>query len=251
MLRGLQWLSLIACCLLGTVIACVLMVQIWDKVSVVPVVQAQDALMGGSKFVEIERDCPRDSARVVKVTVGKQVITPGFFNRLKGPSGVPFQAGDDWLKKLTFTIRNRSSENFVELDMHICFPDTETTGHEICQPIDLGRMPDNAAYTVEGNKFDQGSARPLDFRPGQEMKISFAPYADEIRRRIEERQPFSTISRCFINLDGGFFEDGMRWELADYLVPDPSRHGSFKPVDDSEIPVKDKRGAYAPNEAHD
>lgn len=251
MLKGLQWLSLAACCLLGTVIACVLMVQNWNRVNVVPVVKAQDAPASGSKFVEIEPDIPREAARVVKVTVGKQVVTPGFYNRRKGPSGTPFQAGDDWLRRLTFTIKNRSSKKFVELDMRICFPDTETTGHPICQPIELGRMPENAASAVGGNKLDQRRTRPLDFRPGQEMQISFAPYADEIRRRIEERQPFSTISRCFINLAVGYFEDGMQWLLSQYSVPDPSRSGSFTPVDDSEIPVKDKRMAYAPNEAHD
>ena len=244
MQKGLQWLSLVACFLLGTVIACVLFVRNWDKVSVVPVVRAQEALTGGSKFVEIEPDIPREAARVVKVTIGKQVITPGFFNRLKGPSGVPFQAGDDWLKGLTFTIKNRSSKKFVELDMRICFPDTEATGHEICQPIELGRIP-------EIDKLGEGSARPLDFRPGQEMQISFAPYAAEIRKRIEERQPFSTISRCFINVAVGYLEDGMQWLLSDYSLPDPSHPGSFKPVDDSEVPVKDKRMTYAPNEAHD
>ncbi len=251
MQKGLQWLSLAACCLLGTVITCVLFVRNSGKVSVVPVVQAQEALMGGSKFVEIEPDVPREAARVVKVTVGDQVITPGFFNPRKGPSGVPFQAGDDWLKKLTFTIRNRSSKKFVELDMRICFPDTQRTGHQICQPIELGRMPENVAYTDQGNRFDQWSKQPLDFRPGQEVKISFAPYADEIRRRIEERQPFSTVSRCFINVAVGYFEDGMQWLLSEYSVPDPSHPGSFKPVDESGVPVKDKRMTYAPNEAHD
>jgi hypothetical protein len=209
------------------------MVQNWNKVSVVPVVNAQDAPVAGSKYVEIEPDWAGDSARVVRVTVAKQVVTPGHFNPHKGPSGVPFQAGDDWLKQLTFTIKNRSSKKFVYLYMHICFPDTEATGHQICQPIELGRVPEIAEPS-------HGSAVPLDFRPGQQMQISFAPYADDIRKRIEERQPFSTISRCFINMHTGYFEDGMQWLLGLYSVPDPSHPGSFKPVDGSEIPVREK-----------
>jgi len=112
-------------------------------------------------------------------------------------------------------------------------------------------MPEVDAYTVEGNKIDQGSKQPLDFRPGQEMKISLAPYVDELRRKIEERQPFSTISRCFINVNRGYFADGMAWSLADYKIPDPNRRGWYKPVDDSEIPVKDKRALFAPNEVPD
>jgi hypothetical protein len=217
------------------------MVQNWNKVSVLPVVKAQDTPPAGAKYVEIEPDSSRYAAKVVKVMVGKQVVTPGPFNRLRGPSGVPFQAGDDWLKNLTFTIKNTSSKKFVELYTHVCFPETEIGADWICQGIELGRIPDIDAYTDKGDRFDQGSARPLDFRLGQEMQITFAPYASEIRRRIEERQPFSTISRCFINVHTGYFEDGMQWLLYNYSVPDPSHHGKFIPADESQIPAKDKR----------
>jgi len=244
MQKGLQWASLFACCLLGTVIAGVLVVQNSSRATVIPVVRAQDAPPAGVKYIEVEPDCPRYAAKVVKVMVGNQVVTPGDFDPYKGPSGVPFQAGDDWLKNLTFTIKNRSSKKFVELDMRICFPDTKTAGYQACQAIEVGRIP-------EIDKLGQGSGRPLDFRPGQEIQISFAPYADEIRRRVEERQPFSTISRCFINLAVGYFEDGMQWMLYNYSVPDPSHPGSFKPVDESEVPVQDKRMTYGPNESHD
>ena len=257
--KGLQWVSLIACCLLGTVIACVLVVQNWSKVTVVPTVKAQDTPPAGAKYVEVDQDSPRYAAKVVKVMVGNQVVTPGEFRPHKGPSGVPFQAGDDWLKELTFTIKNRSSKTFVFLTFGVSFPDTDRpcsdsiTGE--CNAggvgVELGRIPENAAYTREGKKVNQGSKQPIDFRPGQEMEISLAPYADEIRRKIEKQQPFSTIRRCFINVNLGWFEDGMMWSLVDYFVPDPSHYPWYRPVDDSQIPIKDKRAVYGPGEAHD
>src|SRR5208337_268415 len=243
--KGLQWLSLVACFLLGTVIACVLMVQNWHKVSVIPVVKAQDAPVAGKKYVDVEPDSPRFAARVVKVTVGSQVVTPGYFRYHKGPSGAPFQAGDDWLKEMTFTIKNRSSKTFVFISFDIVLSEALASARTIGKVVELGRVPEVDAYTVEGNKIDQGSQQPLDFRPGQEMEISVAPYADELRGKIEEIQPFSTANRCFINVAVGYFEDGMQWMLMDYSVPDPSHPGSFKPVDDSEIPVRDKRATYA------
>jgi hypothetical protein len=233
-------------------------VQNWNKASVVRVVQAQDAPAPGTKYVDVELDSPRYAAKVVKVTVGNKVVIPGEFRPHMGPSGVPFQAGDDWLKELRFTIKNRSSKTFVWLSFAVSFPDTHRycaesiTGEcETGMVVELGRIPDVDAYTDQGNRVDQGSKQPIDFRPGQEMEISLAPYADELRRKVEERQPFSTISRCFINLANGYFEDGMYWGLADYRVPDPSHRGRLKPLDDPEIPVKDKRAVYAPGEAHD
>jgi len=259
MLKRLQWITSAACVLLGTVLACVLMVQSWNKVSVVPVVKAQDAPEAGKKYVDIEQDSPRFAAKVVKVTVGSQVVVPGGFRPHKGPFGVPFEAGDDWLKEMTFTIKNESSKTLVFLSFSFAFPDTlapcseSITGECMYggMGIELGRIPENAAFTPEGNKLDQGSKQPIDFRPGQEMVISLAPYADELRRGIEEGQPFSTIRRCFINVDRGYFEDGMMWVLGEYHVPDPSRYPWHKPADVSQIPVNDKQARYCTGAAHD
>ena len=250
MLKGLQWLSLVACYALGTIIACVVLVQNWDNMNLVPLARAQDISVNKPKFVEIQPDIPCEAARVVKVTVGTQDVTPGFRRPHHGPSGPPFQAGDDWLKDMTFTIRNRSTRTLVELAWAASFPETEATGYVITQHFDLGRVPENAAYTREGNKLIQGSRQSLDLHPGQEIMISLMPYADDIRKLLEQRQPFSTIHTCFISVHAGYFADGMQWVLADYNVPDPSHPGFFKPADVSQLPVKDTRGAYAPNETH-
>ena len=247
MLKALLRQSLAACCLLGVAVACMLTVESWNKVSLVPIVRAQDASVGELKYVDIEPNWPPEAARVVKVTVGKRVVTPGFFNRKLPPSGVPFQAGDEWLKELTFTIKNRSSKTLVTLYMDVAFPETiEQFGYEVGQPIKFGRRPE-----LDGWPRDEDSNQPLDFRPGQEIVISFAPYADQIRKQIEERQPFSTITRCFINVHTGYFADGMVWILSHYDVPDPGHPGKWKSVDVSEYPVEDKRITYAPNESHD
>jgi hypothetical protein len=194
--------------------------------------------MAGSKFIEVEPENAHQAARVVKVTVGKQVITPGFHNRLKGPSGVPFQAGDDWLKGLVFAVKNRTSKKIVQLYMDVCFPDLQRTETDSwhCQSIYLGRIPENAAYGPDGQKFDQGAKQPLDFGPGQEMTFSFASYADDVRKRIEKRQPFSTVSRCFINVHTAYLEDGTQWVLSHFQVQDPGHPGSLIPLDPSFFP---------------
>jgi hypothetical protein len=190
MQKGLQALSVFACCVLATAIAGVLIARSWDGLSVLPVVQAQDDLTAGSKFIEVEPENAYQAARVIKVTVGKQVVTPGFYNRRQGPSGVPFRAGDDWLKGLSFTVKNRTTKKIVKLFMNVSFPETDKPeyGFSVNQNIYLGRIPENVAYGPDGQKFDQGAKQPLAFGPGQEMTFSFVDYADDVRKRIEEHR---------------------------------------------------------------
>jgi hypothetical protein len=213
-------------------------------------VQAQDSPLNQSKFVEIEPDIPLEAVRVIKITVGGQVVTPGFFNPHKDPSGPPFQAGDDWLKEMKFTIKNGSLKTLVQLTWSVYFPETAAAGYPFGQNVELGRYPENV-FAALGGRGDQGSKVPLDFRPGQEMVISLAPYAKDLRRRIEQRQPFSTIHTCYINVASGFFPDGMHWLLSKYEVLDPSHPRSFKDVDRSQFPVKDTAWVSAPNEPQD
>src|SRR5208282_1955358 len=122
----------------------------------------------------------------------------------------------------------------VELSWAVTFPETDALGHGVGQIVELGRNPENLPYLTGGNKLEQRLRHPLNFQPGQEMKISLAPYADQLRTRIEQHQPFSTIHTCFINVYAGYFEDGMQWLLGEYNVPDPGHPGHFKPVDPSE-----------------
>lgn len=190
--------------------------------------------MAGPKYIEIEPENPYQAARVVKITVGKQVVKPGFYARHRGPSGPPFQAGDDWLKGLAFTVRNRTNKKIVQLFMNVSFPETDQPGFrfDVNQNIFLG-TPEAAAFSPEGKKVDEAATRALDFGPGQEMTLSFANYADDVRRRIEGRQPFSTVSRCFINVHTARLEDGTTWVLSHFDVPDPSHPGSTIALDPS------------------
>jgi len=209
------------------------MVQNWDRVNVVPVVRAQDSPENQPKFVEIEPNSHFEAVRVVKVAVGEQEVTPGPFNRREGPSGIAFHAGDDWLKTLVFTIKNRSTKKIVQIQWSVCFPEPGSINCLLERTT--GRMPEIDAYTKEGVKLRPGSQQPLDLRPRQVMKISLADYADDLRTRIEQQQPFSNTTRCFINVYLAYFEDGMNWTVGGYYsVPDPSHPGLFKRVDASD-----------------
>ena len=93
---------MVASCLLGRVLICVVVVEIWNYPSIVPVVRAQDVSMGQSKYVEREPNTPeqsgpygfenanfpRNAVRVVKVTVGGTEVTPGPFYPRRDPNSL-------------------------------------------------------------------------------------------------------------------------------------------------------------------
>lgn len=245
----------IALCFLGVVVAGGALLTSWDSIRVVPIVRAQESPTGQSKYVEREPfvpeesgphpcddpDFPCEAIRVVRVTVNGQVVTPGPYYRSKAPSGLPFLAGEDWLKGLAFTIKNRTARKFVRVTMVVGFPDTEWvdgTGmlHRIGQNIEFGRLPEINQYTKDGVKVDyRASIQPIAFMPGQEITISFAPYADDMRKRIEEVQPFNTIRRCFILLQTAYFENGTEWMLVEYKIADAGHPGSYRNVEPSDL----------------
>ena len=236
MRKALECLSNVASCLLGILLAYTLIAPCWDNGRIIQIVSAQGASINQQKYVEVEPVQPYQAVRVIKVTIGTKEVIAGPFYPHREPTGVPFKAGDDWLKELTFTVKNRTSKKVVQLFTDVCFPNPLEARSVICQEVYLGRTPDIAAYMITGEKFDQGGKQPLDFLPGQEMTISFAPYTDELRRKIEEKEPFSAATRCFINVHYAYFEDGMSWLLSKFILPDTAHPGHQIDMDHSYFP---------------
>lgn len=233
----IQRLSLVTACLLSAILACVLFVR--SNAHLVPVVRAQDEQPAGSKMIDIDPPFVGDAVKIVRISVGKTEVAPGFhmYSNSKWPA-TPFQAGEDWLENLSFVIRNEASKTIEDAEMSACFPDEETKSLLACIPIQLGRIPANAAYTGNGLPLHQGARRPIHFAPGQEMTISLAEYSDAIRERIEDSgRPFSRVNKCWIVRDMFYFDDGTMWDRAGYWMPDPEHPGWPKLVERTNRPA--------------
>jgi hypothetical protein len=81
---------------------------------------------GLDRTVYIERQTRMYPVTIERVTVGDQVIQAGVMG---GPiviqPGAPFQANEDWLKNMSFVLKNRTNKTIEWADIYLVFPDVQ------------------------------------------------------------------------------------------------------------------------------
>jgi hypothetical protein len=198
---------------------------------------------GLDRTVYIERQTRMYPVTIERVTVGDQVIQPGVMG---GPKviqdGTPFQANEDWLKNMSFVLRNRTNKTIDWALIYLVFPDVQ---RGLNLSMEIGRMPANDFFNGKGGKVMPHTAKddessPLSFAPGQTLVIRLADHLDEIQSGVEAFMPLQQVTRIEIAPHDFLFEDGMRWDLMTrFGVPDPSQPGKFTDRD---------RGRYFPGD---
>ena len=220
-------LNWVAICVLGTVLFFWFLATALPDKHIMTIVRAQDNGVQALKTIDRDRALSLNAVEIAGLTVGQERIRPG----------VAFQSDDSWLKNLTILMRNRTSKTIAFADLDVCFPETAAAGPIMCFPIRLGRIPVNVAYTSSGKplKIDPNE-KPLNFGRGNTMEVPLAKYSENIKAFLEERQPFSGITKCVIHFGVFFFDDGMQWMPGMYAAPDAESPGRYKPMPPSYFP---------------
>lgn len=215
------------------VLACLVPLALGWRIT--PVTAATGTL--GTKMVYIDAQYRVDPVTITKLTVGDQQIQPGVSTGAREVQpGTPFQADEDWLKKMSISLKNRTDKVIVRAEVELYFPDTGDGSSS--QPVtgynmSLGQRPEIDSYSRHGQKLPQEPSKPaLLVAPGQTFVIHVADYLDAIQSRVEETLPFAQVTRVAIRRIGFFFADGMRWnDLYGFGVPDPNHPGQFTYMD--------------------
>lgn len=189
------------------------------------------------KTVHLERFTLDDPVRIIAVMEGEQQITPVVAS--KHEKETPFQAGDDWLNKMTIIVRNMSGKEVIAAHLLVDFPQTGAGVPDdgvVAQPIWLGRTPERALYDKRnGKKIELPTSQPLHLMPGQELKISLSPYYGEMTTSIERKLPVSQVTSCWIRLQQFYFADGTRWAPGNFQKPDPNVPGKYLTITPDEF----------------
>jgi hypothetical protein len=210
------------------------------------------ALAQGAKTLLLDRPVANDPIRIMRATEGttelksdgKHFPSHYFWEAV-------FNAGDDWIKDLSFTIKNVSNQTITYLEISCNLFETtdwqkEFAAHSTPANPGLGQAsnvvgwrPEHALYLVRLGRASapDSTRRPtFELAPGQEFTIPLQDpktYSD-LKSSVEARQPMSTINAC----DGGtgnvFFADGTKWASHRYWRPtdQPGRY-EIIPADES------------------
>lgn len=110
-----------------------------------------------------------------------------------------FDADANWLRDLTFKIKNKSTKPITWIGINITFPETRATGSLMLHQLFIGQRSDMLS-TLTSNP-------PLDLKPGEEKEISLEPEFDLIRRLIKLRGRVEDINNVDLTIDEVMFAD--------------------------------------------
>jgi hypothetical protein len=209
------------------------LVQNWDRVNIVPRVQAQ----GTTKTVIINQLWGNDPIEVVKVMAeGKAGVVGvparddlrwfpdgGYFsgNQKEWRVAYRLQSDDNWLGSLSFVLRNRTSKkiDFVAIDVDLPQAATWATG------FFFGQLPAVAAYDgATGEPLRPSTRLSISFTPGQQMTFALADSQHGVGHLIDKAQPLSQTSVIYVHFTV-YMEDGTSWLERQWFKPDPEHRG--------------------------
>jgi hypothetical protein len=195
---------------------------LWMYNSSKSIVWAQNDQALVPRLIILDRRSPTDPFEVVKFEEGEALVLPD----------VPFNADDDWLKKLSVTVKNTSQKDVTRVSVNLLFPDTGdgTFAHPYSgYQLDLGYRSQHDLSTSSGEKISQLPGPALLLEHGQELTVSLASHYDDIKVQIEPRNPISMIRNCRVSF-GFYFADGTRWSASSYYEPDPLSMSRYLPI---------------------
>jgi len=124
MSRLLRALNVLAVCLLGGVLASVVLARIWPGVRLLARASEPDDEWTWPKTLEVYPSHPGDPAKLVRITKDGDEVTPGKY-RIPPMEGDTFSGPnplDDWLRDASFVVSNQTSRKIVCVGISVVFP---------------------------------------------------------------------------------------------------------------------------------
>jgi hypothetical protein len=134
--------------------------------------------------------------------------------------------GQDWLRQLTFDVKNVSNKNVIYFNIDLVVPKH-------------GKMPGLVAFSIFfGNRMGPALLVPGDsdendklVRPGDVVKVKLSD--EEISRWETELKSYEVEDVTFVTVDirTVHFDDGTCWQLGNDLRQDPDNPRRWMPPD--------------------
>lgn len=135
--------------------------------------------------------------------------------KYKGESikaGEKIRADSEWLRDVSLQLTNKSGKLIVYVDVAFDFPETKSTGAVTSYSLRLGNRP--------GGPYS--GRTPLEFKPGESLKVSLAEEYDKLKHFVEKSHPIASLNRVRVRVNFIGFDDGTAWSAGSFVRLDPS-----------------------------
>ena len=188
-------------------------------------------LMAGIKYSDVSVQAQSEKKTVtVARTANSQLefsdLKVGLQNR---NSGEGFDSDPEWVKDLSFNLKNSSDKSIVYLKVNINFPETRSTGNLMSYGINFGARPGLQS------KFNT----PLSLKPGETLEIALDKEKEKLYKFLSGRQPIESIKKVELEIGYIIFEDKTAWTAGTFLRQDPANPSRYNPVDAKQLQTKE------------
>lgn len=165
------------------------------------------------KVVDQERNYANQPVEIVGLRIGGKMAELS--------EGVKVDAETEWLKGLSWEIKNRSNKNILSIDLFVMFPDTQANGPIFVCPMHYGNDPKVAT--------ESAALEPL-LKPGDTARfaISDGMYTG-IKKHIESRMSLAEVNHVRVRPELIVFDDDTAWSMGEEMHRDPDKPSRWVP----------------------
>lgn len=170
-------------------------------------------LAGQDKEREIKKmNWPKEPVKIGKLKAKGAIIA----------LGEKFHAEDDWLKGLTFSVKNTSEKTITYLEIELSFPRDKSAQAE---PDAHDRIMYGQYPALPGEIATPHPDQP-PLRPGETVDVVLKDY-DGIRDFLNQTHYPVSIKRLEVSVGDVVFDDGTKWSGGGLFRRDPDNPGGW------------------------
>ena len=134
----------------------------------------------------------------------------------------PFDGEDEWMKDLSFEVKNHSTKTVTHVGVELFFSDSNSSAPRMVRQLRFGLRP---------GRQDQSNSAPISLKPGEHIDVLMNEQYATLKTFLERMQPVKSLDSLMIRVYLVFFDDGTKWDLGNFYVPDTAKPSGFRMVD--------------------